>query len=77
MVDQCRTWCWFRASSVQRVALAGVVLWSNHSIIDRQITGFGGLAGACVMVGKISGRGNGVGGCQVGLLLAVALSLSS
>ncbi len=62
MVDRRRTWCWFRASGVQRAALAGVVLWSNHSIIDWQITGFGGLAGACVVVGKISGRGNGVGG---------------
>ncbi len=76
MVNRRRTGCWLRASGVQRAVLAGVVLWSSRSIIDRQI-GFGGLSGACVVVGEVIGRGNGVRGYQVGLLLAVASSLSS
>jgi len=42
-------------------SLAGMMLWSSCSINDRQIGG-GRLAGACVGVGEISGRGDGVRG---------------
>jgi len=56
------TGCWCRASGVQRAALAGVVLYISRSIIERQI-GFGGLAGACVVViERSAGRGDGVRG---------------
>jgi len=41
-----------------------VVLWSSRSTIDRRI-GCGGLAGSCVVVGKIGGRGSGVRGLSV------------
>jgi len=61
MVDRRWTGCWVRASGVQRAVLAGVVLWSSRSTIDRQI-GCGGVTGACVVVGKIGGRGSGVRG---------------
>jgi len=68
------TGCWVRASGVQRAALAGVVLWSIRSTIDRQV-GCGRVAGACVVVGKIGGRGNGVRGLSgwVGVCCSVVV----
>jgi len=68
------TGCWVRASGVQRAALAGVVLCSSRSTIDRQI-GCGGVAGACVVVGRVSGRGNGVRGLSgwVGVCCSVVV----
>ncbi len=60
-VGRRRTECCLRASGVQTASLAGMMLWSSRSINDRQIGG-GVLAGACVGVGDISGRGDGVRG---------------
>ncbi len=54
-----------RASGFQRAAFAGVVSWINRSIMERRITGFGGLVLAWVAGSRVSGGDGKFGGLSV------------
>jgi len=67
-----RTGCWLRASGVQRVACAGVLLYISRSIMERLSSGGGvtGPSGAGEEGGGEGGKSEGlcvvgVGGCGV------------